>query len=101
MAVICETIIVQKKNLGAADQRPGDGDPLLLAAGEAGDTALLKTRQSDQGEPVSYTHLDVYKRQPLASAFPKPVRGTVAPAPAQSTRGWYSPKAPRTTPATT
>ena len=38
---------------------------------------------------------------PRARQYPKPVRGTVAPAPHSSTRGRYSPSPPRATPATT
>ena len=38
---------------------------------------------------------------PFAMAFPKPVSGTFAPAPAQSASGWYIPSAPSITPATT
>ena len=38
---------------------------------------------------------------PLASRWPKPVRGTVAPAPPQSTRYWYTPAPLRITPAVT
>ena len=45
--------------------------------------------------------LSTASRTPLARVFPKPVRGTVAPAPAKSTNFGYSCKPPRTTPATT
>ena len=40
-------------------------------------------------------------RTPSAKRFPKPVRGTVAPAPANSERGLYRFSPPRITPATT
>ena len=39
--------LVEKQDLRLIDQAAGDGHALLLAA----------------GHPVSYTHLDVYKRQ--------------------------------------
>ena len=35
---------------------------------------------------------------PLANKYPKPLMGTVAPAPANSTRYWYKPKPCKTTP---
>ena len=38
---------------------------------------------------------------PLAMAAPKPIRGTEAPEPANSNRGEYKPKAPKSTPKTT
>lgn len=38
---------------------------------------------------------------PVAKECPNPVNGIVAPAPAKSTKGWYSPTADKTTPATT
>ena len=40
-------------------------------------------------------------RTPLASVWPKPVRGTVAPAPPHWARGSYSPRALSSTPTTT
>ena len=38
---------------------------------------------------------------PVESRYPNPVRGTVAPAPAASTRGSYQPRAPSMHPVTT
>ena len=48
-------------------------------------------------KPVSVTAF----RIPFANRWPNPVRGTVAPAPANSTNFSYSPNAERITPATT
>ena len=41
---------VQQQDLGAGHQGPGDGHPLLLAAGQAGDSAVFKTTQGHQRE---------------------------------------------------
>ena len=37
--------LVQKQYLRLVDDSPGNGDPLLLTAGQAGDTALFKALQ--------------------------------------------------------
>ena len=50
--------------------------------------------------PISPS-LSTASRTPLARRLPKPVKGTVAPAPAKSMRGWYHPSPPKITPATT
>ena len=42
--------LVQQQDLGAGHQGPGDGHPLLLAAGQAGDSAVFKTAQGHQRE---------------------------------------------------
>ena len=42
--------LVQQQHLGMGHQGPGNGHPLLLAAGQAGDGAVLKPLQGHQGE---------------------------------------------------
>ena len=40
--------LIKKEDLRLVDQSAGDGDPLLLAAGERADTSLLKALQIHQ-----------------------------------------------------
>ena len=68
-------------------------DALLPLVGDTPDTPPVNAPRI----PVSFTP----SIAPRASAYPKPSSGTVAPAPAKSTIGLYSPSAPRITPAVT
>ena len=42
--------LIEQEDVGAVDERAGDGDALLLAAGEAGDTALFEPGEADELE---------------------------------------------------
>ena len=50
--------LVQQQHLGLAHQSPGDGYPLLLPAGKAGDAAVLKAGEGNQGEHIPHLLLD-------------------------------------------
>ena len=51
--------LVQQQHLGVVDQGPGDGHPLLLAAGEGVGLALFKPGQLHQGEHLGHPALDL------------------------------------------
>ena len=51
-------IFFKKQHLGAADKCAGDGNALLLTAGEAGDAAVFKAGEGDHGEHL--TNLFIY-----------------------------------------
>ena len=50
--------LVQKQDLGLVDKRAGDGDSLLLSAGERADASLLKALEIDQVQYSSHLALD-------------------------------------------
>ena len=54
--------LVQQQHLGPVHQGPGDGHPLLLAAGEGGDGALFKALQVDHLEHLGDPLLDLLFR---------------------------------------
>jgi hypothetical protein len=45
--------LVQQQHRGVEDQRPGQGDPLLLAAGQLGRAAPLQPLELDQGQRLA------------------------------------------------
>ena len=64
-------------------------------------TATVTPPAQAESPPVSIPvkpSLFIASRTPFASEFPKPVSGTVAPAPAKSTSLSYQPNAPNSTP---
>ena len=46
LQVQCAQRLIQQQNLRLVDQRPGDGHPLLLAAGKACDPPVGKARRA-------------------------------------------------------
>ena len=55
--------LVQQKDLGPVHQSTGDGDPLLLAAGQRGDRPLLKALQVDHLQHLQHPLLDLRLRK--------------------------------------
>ena len=51
--------LVEEQERRAVDQRAGEGDPLLLPAGELGRLAVGQVPQLDQVEPVGHPRGDV------------------------------------------
>ena len=51
----------------------------ITAHVDAGKTTLAEAILYRSGKPVSYTHLDVYKRQALILALPSPYRYIIQP----------------------
>ena len=51
--------LVEQQHLGAVDQRAGQGDPLLLAAGELGRLLARLALELDQLEHLAHLAVDV------------------------------------------
>ena len=54
--------LVQQQDLGPVHQRPGDGHPLLLAAGQLGDFPVLKALQTHHAQHFRHALLDFLGR---------------------------------------
>ena len=54
--------LVQQQDLGSVHQRPGDGHPLLLAAGQLGDFPVLKALQTHHTQHFRHALLDFLGR---------------------------------------
>ena len=54
--------LVQQQDLGAGHQGPGDGHPLLLAAGQLGDFPVLKALQTHHAQHFRHALLDFLGR---------------------------------------
>ena len=52
--------LVQQQDLGLVDQGPGDGHPLLLAAGELGDLSVLKAPEADDVQHLLDPPVDLH-----------------------------------------
>ena len=66
--------LVEEQDLGPVDQRAGDGDALLLAAGELGGPTVLEGGELHEGENVSHAARDLFLGD---LAHPEPVGDVV------------------------
>ena len=57
--------LVEKQHAGVADERPRDGDPLLLPAGQARDVPVLKALEGDHLQHLADPLLDLRLGHPL------------------------------------
>ena len=64
-------VSIEDADAGTADEKPQFGEPgsITRPGWDRSRVSALVKPDTDSRLPVSYTHLDVYKRQPLQGAF--------------------------------
>ena len=67
--------LVQQQNLGPVDQRPGNGDPLLLPAGELAAAPVLEALEADHLQHLQHPLADLRLRQLHLPLFPAVLHG--------------------------
>ena len=64
--------LVEEQHPRAADQRPGDGDALLLPAGQLAGLALLEAGEADELEHLPHAAVDLGLRGSVAAVGRQP-----------------------------